>query len=76
MQAERAMRKMSRYWLITRETETLLVFHDVQDLVIFLYDHQDNMERFRVLKNKDDYVVEVHLGHLKWPKFKEALENS
>jgi len=67
---------MSRYWLITKETESLLTFRTVIDLVIFLYDHQGQIHRFRILKNKEDQVVEVHLSHLPWSSFKETLEKS
>lgn len=67
---------MSRFWIITKETESLLTFKYLSDLVTFLYDHQDRMDRFRVVKNKDDHVVEVHLKHLPWSSFREVLERS
>lgn len=67
---------MSKYWLITCKTESLLTFKDLTDLVIFLHDHQHEIKKFRVLKNKEDDVVEVHLGHLQWPEFRNVLERS
>lgn len=67
---------MSKYWLITVATESLLTFKDVHDLVIFLHDHQKDMKRFRVLKNKGDSVVEIHLGHLPWVEYRNILERS
>ena len=67
---------MSRYWIITKETESFLPFRDIGNLLTFLYDHQKDVGRFRVLKNKNDSVVEVYLSHLLWKDFREALESS
>lgn len=67
---------MSRYWLISKQTESLLCFRTEGDLLIFLYNHQGEVARYRVLKNKNDHVVEVHLSHLKWSEFREVLERS
>lgn len=67
---------MSRYWIITRETESLLTFNSVNDLVIFLFDHKHEMHRYRILKNKDVNTIEVHLSHLPWSSYREILDKS
>lgn len=67
---------MSEFWIITRETESLLTFRSITDIVIFLFDHQSRLDRYRILKNKGDSVVEVHLNHLKYEVFREVLERS
>jgi hypothetical protein len=67
---------MSAYWLITRDTESLLTFRTTTDLLIFLHDHLDRLRKFRVLKNKEDQVVEVFLAHLPFGLFRDVLERS